>query len=240
MSIRMLKLILAFILEWTDLMSSLLLLLCSLDRVTMLFIQRYWASKAVYYACCCHVAPFLYQPLLPLPCSFLSFRKITSLCNGLSSASFYMFYPARLDEPMLVPKAPRKLSFSWQYPFLFMLLPCLLSARFTLHIDLILIQGEGETNFLTDGFPEPKKRSWAPEDLSEIGWSTNKSRGHQRLEVSSTTIAYTPGPWLIQYTPGCLVLDQATLYTSHCPLTAGNNSSIQSKSQSIRPYAFYR
>lgn len=101
----MLKIILAFILEWTGFM-SLLLLLYSLDRVTILFSQVYCRRKHV-------VAMLPHFSTNPTAVSllFLVTSKDNQSLNGLSSACFYMFYPARLEEPMLVPKAPRKLSF---------------------------------------------------------------------------------------------------------------------------------
>jgi hypothetical protein len=76
-------------------------------------------------------------------------------------------------------KSPTKRLFSWQYPFLFIILPCLLSGHLTLHLCLILIQGSRDgANFLRDSFFQ--NRTNKVEDFSEAGWSTNQVTGSPR------------------------------------------------------------
>ena len=98
-----------------------------------------------------------------------------------------MDYPEHLSICFILPdwktpcwfrKSPRKLSFTWQYPFLFMLLPCLLSAHMIYNLAWYWFRGDGETNFLTGG--SFQNRTNGVEHLktcSETGWSTKPATG---------------------------------------------------------------
>lgn len=187
---------------------------------------------------CC---PISLPTLLPFPCSFLSLRKITSLWTD---------YPVHVSICSILPDSKNPCWFQKHRGSCLSIdnthsCSCLYHAYYLLVWLYILAWywswEEGGTNLLTEGVfqnrrngVERLKTCQRPDEVLTSHGVTKDLRFHQ-LQLPTPQL-----PWLIQYAPGCLVLGQATLYMPHCPLTAGNNFSIQSKSQSIRPYAFYR
>lgn len=79
MSVGMLKLIPAFTLGWTELMYSLLIPLCSLERVTILFIQRYCCRKQYITHVVARVALISFSTSTAVARSFLLLRKVISV-----------------------------------------------------------------------------------------------------------------------------------------------------------------
>lgn len=115
MSVGMLKLIPAFTLGWTELMSSLLIPLCSLERVTILFIQRYCCRKQYITHLLLMLPPFLFQHLLPLPALSCYFQRSSQSLQWTIQCTFLYVLSSQTGKTQ---KSPRKLPFFLTMPIL--------------------------------------------------------------------------------------------------------------------------